>query len=231
MINTYWIIKDVEGSGLDKFQYIILAFTWRNWIKRRNTSRTHGAPAENSNWEERQSFSRNELIKHRAMMTHGEWSYGSTNLDLGNRWKWMVGFLLDRFYPRRKNPRYPLDRTLGRTPELIWKLRSRVNFLSPAGNRTPAVVPRYTNWATPTQTGITPNARENPYRLSHRARWSYWNCCWRVQLKLKKIYLRTGLVNTKPLVQQNGGPFPFSVSGCESLPSLTVEHSVCRLAR
>jgi hypothetical protein len=31
------------------------------------------------------------LIKHHAIKTYGEWGYSSTILDLGTRWRWVVG--------------------------------------------------------------------------------------------------------------------------------------------
>jgi len=34
-------------------------------------------------------------------------------LNLGARWRWVVSFTHRPLYPRGKNPRYPLDRTLG----------------------------------------------------------------------------------------------------------------------
>jgi len=34
-------------------------------------------------------------------------------LDLGTRWRWVVSFTLQSFYPRKNNPWYPLERRLG----------------------------------------------------------------------------------------------------------------------
>jgi hypothetical protein len=42
----------------------------------------------------------------------GEWRYSSTILDLGTRWRWVVRSRPGRF-TFRKEPRYPLDRSLG----------------------------------------------------------------------------------------------------------------------
>jgi hypothetical protein len=39
--------------------------------------------------------------------------YSSTILDLGTRWRWVVGFTPRPLYPRRKILRYPLDKRLG----------------------------------------------------------------------------------------------------------------------
>jgi hypothetical protein len=43
----------------------------------------------------------------------GERRYSSTFIDLGTGWKWVVSFTPRPLYPRRKNPRCPLDRRLG----------------------------------------------------------------------------------------------------------------------
>jgi hypothetical protein len=42
-----------------------------------------------------------------------EWRYNSTILHFGTRWRWVVTFTPRPLYPRRKNPRYPLDMSLG----------------------------------------------------------------------------------------------------------------------
>jgi hypothetical protein len=39
----------------------------------------------------------------------GKWRYGSTILDLGTRWRWVVSFTPLPLYTRGKSPRYPLD--------------------------------------------------------------------------------------------------------------------------
>jgi hypothetical protein len=44
------------------------------------------------------------------------WGRGGTAqhiLNLGTRWRWVVSFTPRAFHPRRKNPRYPLNRRLG----------------------------------------------------------------------------------------------------------------------
>jgi hypothetical protein len=43
----------------------------------------------------------------------GEWSYSSTILDLGTRWRWVVRFIPKSFYSQGKSPQYPLNRRLG----------------------------------------------------------------------------------------------------------------------
>jgi hypothetical protein len=43
----------------------------------------------------------------------GEWSYSSTILDFGSRWKKVVSFTPLLLYPRRKSLRYPFDKRLG----------------------------------------------------------------------------------------------------------------------
>jgi hypothetical protein len=42
-----------------------------------------------------------------------EWRYSSTFIDLGSRWRCVVSYTNLPLYPRRKSPRYPLDRKLG----------------------------------------------------------------------------------------------------------------------
>jgi hypothetical protein len=54
-------------------------------------------------------------------------------------------------YPRRKGPRYPLDRRLGGPPEPVWTQGLEEKSSAPAGDRTPVVQPvvrHYTAWAT-----------------------------------------------------------------------------------
>jgi hypothetical protein len=54
-------------------------------------------------------------------------------------------------YPRRKNPRYPLNRRLGGPPEPVWTQRLEQKSSAPVGDRTPIVQPvvkHYTAWAT-----------------------------------------------------------------------------------
>jgi hypothetical protein len=43
----------------------------------------------------------------------GKWRYSSSFLDLGTRWRRVVSFTPLPLYPRKKSPRYPLDRRLG----------------------------------------------------------------------------------------------------------------------
>jgi hypothetical protein len=52
------------------------------------------------------------LIKHYSMKKTGEWSYSSTILDIGTRWRWVVSSTPGPLYPREKSPRYELDRRL-----------------------------------------------------------------------------------------------------------------------
>jgi hypothetical protein len=53
------------------------------------------------------------LTKHHAMRTY--WGNGGIAplIDLGTRWKWVVGFTPRSHYPQGKRPLYPLDRRLG----------------------------------------------------------------------------------------------------------------------
>jgi hypothetical protein len=43
----------------------------------------------------------------------GEWMYKPIFLDLGTSWRWVVSFTPRQLYPRRRRPRYPLNRRLG----------------------------------------------------------------------------------------------------------------------
>jgi hypothetical protein len=44
------------------------------------------------------------VIKHHAMKTYGEWSYSSTILDLGTRWRRAVSFTPHPLYSRGRAP-------------------------------------------------------------------------------------------------------------------------------
>jgi hypothetical protein len=69
-----------------------------------------------------------------------EWRYSSTNLDLGTRWT--SGQLhAPTALPPEKEPPIPIGKEAGWTPESVWMLRRREKYLTPAGNRTPAVHP------------------------------------------------------------------------------------------
>jgi hypothetical protein len=90
----------------------------------------------------------NQAIKHYVMKTSGKWRYSSTILDLGTRWRLVVGITLRPFYPRGKGPRYTLDRRLGGPQRRSGRCGVQKN-LAPAGIRIPAaqLVGRcYTNW-------------------------------------------------------------------------------------
>jgi hypothetical protein len=50
-----------------------------------------------------------------------EWTYSFNFLDLGTRWRWVVSFTPWLLNPRRKCPRYPLDRGLGWAPGSAWR--------------------------------------------------------------------------------------------------------------
>jgi hypothetical protein len=63
----------------------------------------------------------------------GEWRYSSTILDLCTRWRWVVSFTPWLFYPRGKNPRYPLDRILCGPQNRSGGCAEEKN-LAPAGN-------------------------------------------------------------------------------------------------
>jgi len=54
----------------------------------------------------------NQAPRHENLL--GEWSYIAPRiLNLGTGWKWGVSFMPQPLYPRRKSPRYRLDRGLG----------------------------------------------------------------------------------------------------------------------
>jgi hypothetical protein len=65
----------------------------------------------------------------------GEWRYSSTILNLGSRWKSVVSFTTLPLYLR-----CPLDWRLGGSQSRCGHWRKE-KYLSPAGNRTPAVRP------------------------------------------------------------------------------------------
>jgi hypothetical protein len=83
------------------------------------------------------------------MRTYGEWKYSSTIL-LGTRLRWVVSFTPLPFYPRCKNPRYPLCRRLGGLQGRSGRYRKE-RILIPM----PGIEPRflgspsrhYTGWA------------------------------------------------------------------------------------
>jgi len=49
-------------------------------------------------------------LSHRAMKKYGRVKVNKCphNLNLGTRWRWVVGLSLRSFYPRGKNLQYPL---------------------------------------------------------------------------------------------------------------------------
>jgi hypothetical protein len=54
------------------------------------------------------------LIKHHTMKAYwGNGGVASRSLNLGTRFRWVVGFMPQPLYSRGKIPRYPLDRRLG----------------------------------------------------------------------------------------------------------------------
>jgi hypothetical protein len=57
-------------------------------------------------------------------------------LDLGTRWRWVVGFTPRPLYSRGKNTRYPLDRRLC-GPQSRSGRRGEEKILDPTGTRTP----------------------------------------------------------------------------------------------
>jgi hypothetical protein len=73
------------------------------------------------------------------MKTCGEWRYGSTILDFGSRRRWMVSFTPRPLFPRRKNPRYPLDTRLGGPQSRSGRCGVEKNPLLLPRNRTLAV--------------------------------------------------------------------------------------------
>jgi hypothetical protein len=70
----------------------------------------------------------------------GKWRYRSTVLHLGTRWWTVSASLPGRFKPRRKSPRYPLDRRLGGPQSRYGRCSVEKKFCH-ARNR-------YTNWTT-----------------------------------------------------------------------------------
>jgi hypothetical protein len=74
------------------------------------------------------------------MKTYGKWSCGSTILDLGTKWRWVVSFTPRPLYSLGKSPRYPLDKRLG-GPQNLCECCGEEKNCAPAGIRTPAVQP------------------------------------------------------------------------------------------
>jgi hypothetical protein len=68
----------------------------------------------------------------------GEWSYSSAILDLGTRWRRVVGFKPPSLYPQGKCPQYQLNRRLGGAQSRSGRYEEEKCFAS-AGSRTPAV--------------------------------------------------------------------------------------------
>jgi hypothetical protein len=66
-----------------------------------------------------------------------EWTYRSSVLDVGTRWRWMVSFTPLPLYSRGKSPRYPLYRRMGGPQSPSGHCGEEKN-LAPAGNRTRA---------------------------------------------------------------------------------------------
>jgi hypothetical protein len=70
----------------------------------------------------------------------GEWSYSSTILDLGSRWRWVVSFTPRPIYLRGNSFQYSLNRRiLG--PRSAMDAVEKIKSLAPVGNRTLAVQP------------------------------------------------------------------------------------------
>jgi hypothetical protein len=65
----------------------------------------------------------------------GEWRYSATILVLVTRLRWAVSFTPRPLYPRRKSPRYPLDRRLGGHQNRSRHCEEEKNLI-PSGNRT-----------------------------------------------------------------------------------------------
>jgi hypothetical protein len=54
----------------------------------------------------------------------GEWTYSSTILNLGTRWRWVASFTPLPLYPRGKHRPVPIVWKAGWTPEPVWRLWS-----------------------------------------------------------------------------------------------------------
>jgi hypothetical protein len=65
--------------------------------------------------------------------TYGEWRYSSTTLDHGTWWRWVVSFTPRPLYARRRSPRYPLDRRLGRPQSRSGRRGGEKNLLPLSG--------------------------------------------------------------------------------------------------
>jgi hypothetical protein len=70
-----------------------------------------------------------------------------TLFDLGTRWRCVVGFMPQPFYPQRKSPWYLLDRRLGGPQDMVVK-RKIPSPCQESNPRTPIIQPvaeRYTD--------------------------------------------------------------------------------------
>jgi hypothetical protein len=77
----------------------------------------------------------------------GEWTYSSTILDLGTRWRWVVSFTPLPHYPPGTQPTVPIREEAGWALEPVLTLWRREKSCT-VGNRNLAV--QYTDWLIPT---------------------------------------------------------------------------------
>jgi hypothetical protein len=53
------------------------------------------------------------LVLKKIIKTYGEWNIDPRILNLSNKWRWLVSFMLRQLHPRGKRSWYPLDTLLG----------------------------------------------------------------------------------------------------------------------
>jgi hypothetical protein len=134
----------------------------------------------------------------------GERRYSSSILDLGTRWRRMVGFTPRPLYSRGNFLRYPLDRRLVEPQSRSGRCGEEEN-LAPAGIPSPAVQPAarsYTDRAGPTHEFTFDYLKvvvsyKNQWRAGWVASWS--NCAFITTLESKSCVWPEAQINDNPL--------------------------------
>jgi hypothetical protein len=104
----------------------------------------------------------NEAPRHEDVLGSG--GIAPRILNLGTRWRWVVGFTPRPLYPQGKSPRYPLDRRLGGTRAVLGAVDEEKNSLPLPCQ---PVTQRYTDWAI-TALVKKDNERNNNNKMDER---------------------------------------------------------------